>query len=84
MRSSSGDMLLFVLSARLMLNVQTARLSVDGVVISGASGQTSSGYIGRASHEYNAASAAVVINILFIFSWFIHPYKRVSTRMPQD
>ena len=55
-------MLLFVLSARLMLNVQTTRLSVDGVVTSGLSGHTSSGSIGRVSHEYNAASAAIVIN----------------------
>ena len=60
-------MLLLVLSALLIWNVQTVRLSVEGTGTSVSSGQISSGSIGRVSHEYNTASAVMIIINLFIF-----------------
>ena len=81
---SSGDMLLLVRSALLMLNVQTATLSVDGIVTSGLIGMISSGSTGSLSHEYSAVNAVMIIRILFIFIRVVSPYKRVSIRMLQD
>ena len=60
-------MLLLVLSALLMLNVHTARVSADGTGTSVSSGQMSSGSIGSVSQAYSAANAVMIISSLFIF-----------------